>query len=94
MGTQVQQSTWGCYFLPNCHGRTQEAAACDRVFVTMGSNCHHSGIKGTGNSSSGSAGLAGREPESCSNTGGDNSIHRVTLKSDRSVSNKFGQLQG
>lgn len=30
MGTQMHQFIWGCYFLPNCHGRTREDAACDR----------------------------------------------------------------
>lgn len=64
------------------------------VFLTMGSNCQHSGTTGTGSSSSGSAGLGGREAESCSNTGEENSIHCVTLRSDRSVSDTFGRLQG
>lgn len=31
MGMQMHQFIiWGCYFLPNCHGRTREDAACDR----------------------------------------------------------------
>lgn len=61
MGTEVLQSIWGCYFLPSCHSRTPEDAACDCAFVTVGSNCQHSSTKGIGNSSSGSAGLGGRE---------------------------------
>lgn len=61
MGTQVHQSIWSGYFLLFCHGRAREDAACERVFVTLGSNCQHSSTKGTGSSSLGSAGLGGRE---------------------------------
>lgn len=89
MGTQVHRSIWGCYFLPNCHGRTWEDAACDHVSITMGSNCQHSSTKGTRNSSSGSAGLGGRAAQIQMKR-----THCVTLRSDRSLSHKFGQLQG
>lgn len=89
MGTQMHQSIWGCYFLPNCHGRTREDAACDHVFLTMGSNCQHSGTTGTALQ----AQLGWVAERQSSNTGEANSIHGVTLWSDRSVTDKFGQLQ-